>query len=84
MSDWTHQLSREQYELLIDSILRAGAIAMAIEEMADNLDPAALKEMAQAMRERILESIALGGFDDDDVKAINKDVLASMYTRPDA
>lgn len=84
MKDWTHELSREQYEMLIDSILRASTIATAIEDMADNLDPVTLKETVRAMRARILECLVLGGFDEADIDAINKDVLASMYTRPDA
>lgn len=84
MKDWTHNLSREQYELLIDSILRASTIAVVIEEMADDLDAATLKEMVKSLRERISECLVLGDFDEEDVQAIHKDVLASMYTRPDA
>lgn len=84
MTDWKHELSREQYELLIDGILRASTIAVVIEEMADDLEPATLKEMARTMNQRVLECLVLGGFDEDDVASIHQDVIASMRTRPDA
>lgn len=84
MYDWTHNLSRGKYELLIDAILRASTIAAVIEETADNVDPATLKQMAKTMRERILGCLVLGGFEEEDVGNIHKDVLASMYNRPDA
>lgn len=84
MTEWKHELNREQYELMIDSILRASTIATVIHEMADDLDPSALREMITALRERALESLAIGGFDEEDVTEIRKSVMASMYTRPDA
>ena len=84
LTDWKHEFSREQYELLIDSILRASIIATEIEESADDLDPPALREMIAALRERVLEALVIGGFDEDDVAEINRSVMASMYTRPDA
>ena len=84
MAGWKHELTREQYELVIDGILRASVIATVIEETAADLDPATLKEMAKTMRERVLECLVLGRFDDDDVKEIHQSVLKSMYTRPDA
>ncbi|MFJ1308598.1 hypothetical protein [Agrobacterium sp. P15N1-A] len=84
MTEWKHELNREQYELLIDSLLRASTVATVIEEMADSLDPATLKEMAVAMRERVTDCLLLGNFEEDDIKAIHKDVMAAMYTKPDA
>ncbi|MCB1478338.1 MAG: hypothetical protein R3D43_11845 [Tepidamorphaceae bacterium] len=84
MTDWKHELSREQYEMLIDSILRASTIASVIGEMADRIDPDTLKGMAEAMKQRTFESLAIGGFDEDDVKAIHTKVLASIRPRPNA
>ena len=84
MSEGDHILSREQYELLIDSLLRASTVATVIEESAQAVDPATVKEMAKAMRERVLECLLIGRFAEADIEAIHKDVMASMYTRPDA
>jgi hypothetical protein len=73
-----------RYEFLIDSILRTSTIATVLEETADDLDPATVKEMAKAMRERLVQCLMFGGFDEEDVEAIHKEVLASMHKRPDA
>ena len=84
MDEWAHTIGREEYELLIDGLCRATAIAVGIEEMAEKLDTETIKEMARAMQDRIGECIQFGMFDEDDVRSINKAALASMYTRGDA
>ena len=87
MADWKHELSREQYEMMIDGILRASTIATVIDEtlaLEKTIDREAFREMIQTLRDRITECLVFGAFDDDDVHAIKKQVMASMFTRPDA
>lgn len=81
MADWKHELTRDQYELVIDSILRASTIASVIKESAEHIEPAALKEMASVVQRRILECLVIGDFDEGDVREIQERVIESM-SRP--
>lgn len=84
MPHWKHELSRQQYELVIDSIIRASTIASLIEETAGRIESAALRDLAAAIQEHVLQCLVIGHFDEADVAEIQKEVHARMYTRSDA
>ena len=84
MADWKHELSREQYELMIEALLRANAIATFMQESAGHLNASSIEELAKAMGERVLECLALGRFDEEDIMDIHAAVLKDMYRGPDA
>ncbi len=78
MSDWKHELTRNQYDAVVASLTKAATLVIVIQEMGEDVEAHVRSAMLTSLKSFISDCFTLGNFNLEDVETAETAYLRSL------
>ena len=78
MSDWKHELTRDQYDAVVASLTKAATLLIVIQEMGEDVEAQVRNTMLASLKTSISDCFTLGNFNLEDVENAESAYLRSL------